>query len=178
MHVIQYVATKADDVESAHRAVKDYLESHLGSESYSSDVWYDWFVTGGGRWASNEEAQYDDNYTGDVVHQDSPKFQENLDQAHKWKLEATAYELKYARETDIAAVLDKIDSDQEGMYPMFDIASKLYPFKKLYEQIAGVWGPDSYFFDIENDCTHPKYMREAIDKGDKNWYLVPVDFHF
>lgn len=178
MHVIQYVATRADDVDMAHRAVKDYLESHLGSEYYPSDVWYDWFVTGGGRWASDENAQYDDNYTNDVAHQDSPKFQEYLDTAHKYKLEAVAADLKYAREVDVAALLDSIETNQEGLYPMYDEANKLYAFRNLYNQMIGWWGPDSYFFDIENDCTHPKYMREAIDKGDKNWYLVPVDFHF
>jgi hypothetical protein len=177
MHVIQYVATKADDVESAHSQVKSYLESHLGSESYSSDVWYDWFVVGGGRWASGEN-QYNDNYTGDVVSQDSPKFQEYLDIAHKYKLEASAADLKYAREVDVSALLDSIENNQEGLYPMYDEANKLYPFRNLYNQLIGMWGPDSYFFDIENDTTHPKYMLQAIDNDTKKWYIVPVDFHF
>lgn len=176
MHVIQYVATRADDVDMAFRSVKDYLETHMGGE-YHSDVWYDWFVTGGGRWSTSED-QYDDNYTGDVVHQSSPKFQEYLDLAHKYKLEATAADIKYAREVDIAALLDKIENDQEGLYPMYLEANKLYAFRNLYNQLIGMWGPDSYFFDIENDTTHPKYMREAIDKGNDNWYIVPVDFHF
>ena len=177
MHVIQYVATKADDVESAHRQVKSYLEEQLGSgDTYTT--WYDWFVTGGGRWASNENAQYDDNYTADVAHQDTPKFQEYLDTAHKYKLEATAADLKYAREVDVTALLDSIETNQEGLYPMYDEANKLYPFRNLYNQLIGMWGPDSYFFDIENDTTHPKYMRQGIDNGDKNWYIVPVDFHF
>lgn len=177
MHVIQYVATKADDIESAHRQVKTYLEGHLNSEDYPSDVWFDWFVVGGGRCASGEN-QYNDNYTGDVVHQDSPRFEDFLKQAHHWKLEATAADLKYAREVDVAALLDSIETNQEGLYPMYDEANKLYPFRNLYNQLIGMWGPDSYFFDIENDTTHPRYMRQGIDKGDKNWYIVPVDFHF
>ena len=178
MHVIQYIATKADDVDQAHRRVKDYLEGHLGSEDYPSDVWFDWFVTGGGRWASDENAQYNDDYTNDVVHQSYPKFQEYLDTAHKYKLEATAADLKYAREVDVPALLDSIESNQEGLYPMFDEANKLYAFRNLYNHVIGNWGPDSYYFDIENDCTHPRYMLQGIDKGDNNWYIVPVDFHF
>lgn len=178
MHVIQYVATKADNKDEAFRRVKDYLETHLGSDEFSSDVWYDWFVTGGGRWASDENAQYDDNYQADVASQDSPKFQEYLDTAHKYKLEATAADLKYAREIDVAALLDSIEQNQEGLYPMYDESSKLYAFKNLYNQLIGNWGPDSYFFDTINDTTHPRYMLQDIDNGSKDWYIVPVDFHF
>ena len=177
MHVIQYIATQADDTDEAFRRVKDYLETHLGSDEFSSDVWYDWFVTGGGRWASGDN-QYNDDYTADVVHQSSPKFQEYLDTAHKYKLEATAADLKYAREVDVAALLDSIEHNQGGLYPMYDEANKLYAFKNLYNQLIGNWGPDSYFFDIENDTTHPRYMLQGIDNGHDNWYIVPVDFHF
>jgi hypothetical protein len=31
---------------------------------------------------------------------------------------------------------------------------------------------------MHHDTTNTKYMRESIDKGADNWYLVPVDFHF
>ncbi len=115
MHVIQYVSIKADSPEEAHGKVKSYLETQLGGEYDNTNSWYDWFVTGGGRWSSSEDS-YDDNYTADVVHQDSPKFQEYLDTAHKYKLEATMDDLKYARKVDVAALLDKIENDQEGLY--------------------------------------------------------------
>ena len=177
MHVIQYIATQADDKDQAFRRVKDYLETHLGSDEFPSDVWYDWFVTGGGRWSTSDDP-YNDDYQADVAHQDSPNFEEYLLTAHKFKLEATEIDLKYARDINIAAILDNIENNQEGMYPMFAEASALYPFKKLYDHVIGNWGPDSYYFDIDNDCTHPTYMRQGIDKGDKNWYIVPVDFHY
>lgn len=176
MHTIQYIAVKADSVEEAHANAKSYLESQLGSgDTYNT--WFDWFVVGGGRWATGDENQYNDDWTGDVVHQDSPKFQEYLDQAQQWKLESTMWEIKRAREIDISNTLDKIENDQEGLYPMWDVTSELYPLHKLYEATNGSWNSDSHFFDIEHEASHPKYMREAIDKGDKNWYLVPVDFH-
>lgn len=176
MHVIQYIATKADDKDYAFRAVKDYLETQLGNE-FANNAWYDWFVTGGGRFSTSDEP-YNDEYQADVAHQNSPTFEDYLLTAHKFKLEATAADLKYARDINIAAIFDNIENNQEGMYPMFAEASALYPFKKLYDHVSGTWGPDSYFFDIEHDCTHPTYMRQGIDNGDKNWYLVPVDFHF
>ena len=178
MHVIQYIAVKSDTAQNAHSSVKHFLEEQMGQVEYVHNTWYDWFVTGGGRWASGEDNQYNDTWTGDVVHQSSPKFQEYLDTAHKYKLEATMDDLKYARDINISEILDNIENNQEGLYPMYTEASALYPFSQLYKQLTGMWGPDSYFFDIENDTTHPTYMREGIDKGDKDWYLVPVDFHF
>jgi hypothetical protein len=42
----------------------------------------------------------------------------------------------------------------------------------------GMWNYNSYFFDMMNESTNRKYMRESIDNGADNWYLVPVDFHF
>jgi hypothetical protein len=178
MHVIQYIATEADDRDHAFRSVKDYLESLMGNDFESpTNTWYDWFVTGGGRWSTSGDP-YNNDYQADVAHQDSPNFEEYLLTAHKFKLEATAAELEYARKVDVAALLDKIENDQEGVYPMYNEATKLYPFKKLYEQVSGVWGPDSYFFDIHHDSTNMIHMKESIDKGSKNWYIVPVDFHF
>ena len=60
MHVLQWIATRADDKDEAFRRVKDYLETNMGNEdSYSS--WYDWFVCGGGRWNENTDDPYDDN---------------------------------------------------------------------------------------------------------------------
>ena len=43
---------------------------------------------------------------------------------------------------------------------------------------VGMWDFNSYFFDMINDTTTDKYMQESIDKGDKTWYSVPVDFHY
>ena len=178
MHVIQYVAVKSDTAQNAHSSVKQFLEAQMGQVDYVHNTWYDWFVVGGGRWATEEGNQYNDNYIDDVAPQDDPRFQGYLDQAHKWKLEATMDDLKYARDINITEILNNIENNQEGLYPMYTEASALYPFSQLYKQLIGIWGPDSYFFDIVNDTTHPTYMREGIDKGDKDWYLVPVDFHF
>lgn len=174
MHCIQYIATKADSPEEAHSDVKAYLEEHLGSDEFSSDVWYDWFVTGGGRWATGDN-QYNDEWTGDVVHQSSPKFQEYLDNAKEFRQAEIKNYLEQARKVNLTELLDMLDLEDEYN---FKVGHQLYDIKKLYDITMGMWDYTSYFFDKENDTTVTKYMREAIDKGDNDWYLVPVDFHF
>ncbi len=176
MHVIQYIATKADSVDEAHRRVKDYLENQLGSDPHSStNTWFDWFVVGGGRWATGEENQYNDDWTGDVAHQDSPKFQEYLDTAKQYRKDELANYMKSAKEVDYEAVLDEIENkfDNELHYP-----HDLYAIKKVYDMAMGIWDYNSYYFDVEHDSINFSHLQGALDKGEKNWYLVPVDFHF
>ena len=172
MHCIQYIATKADDVEEAHGNVNAYLENLMGEEGYGT--WYDWFVTGGGRWATGDN-QYNDDYTGDVAHQSSPSFQAYLDKAKQFRQEEIKRYLEKAREVNLTELLDMVDLEDEYN---FKVGHQLYDIKKLYDVTMGMWDYTSYFFDTENDTVVTKYMLEAIDKGDKDWYLVPVDFHF
>lgn len=176
MHTIQYIAIQEESKEEAFEGVKSYLNAAMG-DSDVTHTWYDWFVTGGGRWSSGTDP-YDDDYSADVAHQDEPKFQEYLDTAQKYYLESLGLVVDQAREIDLSEVLDNIDTTKEGMYPNFRLSMDTYPLKKLWDLISTEWGPDSHFFDTENGASHPTYMREGIDKGDKNWYLVPVDFHF
>lgn len=174
MHVIQYIATIADSPEQAHSNVKHYLEAQMDSEVDSYNTWYDWFVVGGGRWASNNEP-YDDSFTGDVVRQSDPKFEEYLDLAHKYRQdELSIYETE-ARKLNLTELLDDL---QDFEFDHFGVGSKLYPINQIYQMCMGTWNYNSYFFDIEHDSTNRKYMRETIDNGTNNWYLVPVDFHF
>jgi len=173
MHTIHQIATQADNVDEAFRTVKDYLESHLGSEAFPSDVWYDWFIAGGGRWSTSDDP-YDDNYTRDVVHCSDPKFSQNVAQALEWRKEETDRYIKQSKEVNLTELLDTVGKDEHD----FRVGHQLYSIKKVYDLTLGVWGPDSYFFDVTNDTTTHKYMQESIDKGDKTWYLVPVDFHF
>ena len=176
MHVIQYIATQADSVEEAHSHVKQYLESQMGDE-HNLQSWYDWFVPGGGRWASNDDP-YDDSYTGDVVHQDDPKFHEHLLQAHEYHMKDLGNTMERAREINLTEILDDIDMNKEGMYPHMIASIHLYPLSRLYRMVGGEWGPFSFFFDIINEISDPSILRESIDKGVDNWYIVPVDFHY
>ena len=172
MHCIQYIATKADSVEEAHSNVKYYLENLMGEEGYGA--WFDWFVTGGGRWSTSDDP-YDDEYTADVAHQSSPSFQAHLSKAKEYRQAEITRTLEKAREVNLSELLDMVDLEDEYN---FKVGHQLYDVKKLYDITMGMWDYTSYFFDSENDTVVSKYMLEAIDKGEDNWYLVPVDFHF
>lgn len=175
MHVLQWITVKADDKDHAFRSVKDYLEIAMGSEdSYAS--WYDWFVTGGGRWNPNEGSQYDDNDQSMVISydEDPQAFRERITRS----LELRKEEFDgYAKDVN-PELLTKIISDYNPSESNFAVFSDLYPIKKIIDMAYGEWDFNSYFFDCENDTTNPKYMFEDIDKGNKNWYAIPVDFHF
>lgn len=176
MHTIQYIATQADDVDHAFRSVKDYLETQLGNDPESpTNSWFDWFVAGGGRWATGDENQYNDSWQGDVVAQDSPKFQEYLDKAVQFRKNTLDEYLADIRKLDLQQTLDSIeisggDDFRAGMY--------LYPFSQLYNITMGVWNYNSYYYDIMSDSANMIHLKNSLDNGGKNWYLVPVDFHY
>lgn len=175
MHTIQYIAVQADDTDLAFRTVKHHLESLMGNDPESStDTWFDWFVTGGGRWSTSEDP-YDDDYQADVVDQDSPKFQEYLDKAKEFRKVSLQEYLAEANKLNIQAVLSEIDVSGGDD---FHSGMQLYPFKKLYDMTMGTWDYNSYYFDIMNDTASMKSLQDSIDNGAKDWYLVPVDFHF
>ena len=178
MHVLHYIATQADSKEEAFDSVKWFLNAQMGDDDVPH-TWYDWFITGGGRWSSGTDP-YDDNYADDVVHQDDPKFHEHLIKAHELKLSDTGYWIKKVRENtpDIEAILDKIENNQEGLYPMFEESIQLMDIMMLENCISGRWHSGSFFFDMVNELTYPKIIRESIEAGVDNWYLVPVDFHY
>jgi hypothetical protein len=175
MHVLQWIATTADDKDMAFRSVKDYLETAMGSE-YSYASWYDWFVTGGGRWNPNPDNQYNDDDQSMVLsyETDPDLFEERVLQS----MESRKREFDdYAKDVN-ADIITKIISDYNPREKMFASFSEMYPLKKIIDMAYGEWDYNSYFFDSHNDTTTPAYMFEAIDKGIKNWYIVPVDFHF
>lgn len=174
MHVMQWIATRADDKDEAFRRVKEYLEINMGREdSYAS--WYDWFVTGGGRWNPNADQYNDDDQSMTISYETDPDlFEEQVLLA----MENRKAEFEsYAKDVD-KDVLDKIITDYNPREKNFVNFQKMYPIKKMIDMAYGEWDFNSYFFDSENDTTTPAYMFEAIDKGEKNWYLIAVDFHF
>jgi hypothetical protein len=69
---------------------------------------------------------------------------------------------------------DKLDNYKGVMNYDFE----LYPLKKMIDMIQGEWDMNSFFYDMTTSSTNPEHMYKSIDLGNKNWYLVPVDFHF
>jgi hypothetical protein len=175
MHTLQWIAVQAENKDHAFRSVKDYLESQMGDE-YNLASWYDWFVAGGGRWNPNPDSQYDDDDQSMVIsHAEEPDlFEERILLAMESRKEEFD---RYAKDVD-QEIITKIISEYNPREKNFTLFSSLYPIKKVIDMAYGNWDYNSYFFDMVNDTTIPAYLFESIDKGDKDWYIVPVDFHF
>ena len=172
MHTLHQIATQADSKEEAHARVRDYLETTLGEEFGTTNTWYDWFVVGGGRWSTSDDP-YNTDYWPDVKHTSEIEFFQSISQALTWREEELQRYAAVAKETNLRELLSQL-----GQVDNFKIASELYNVKKIYDMTVGNWDFNSYFFDMINDTTTDKYMQESIDKGDKTWYSVPVDFHY
>jgi hypothetical protein len=147
----------------------------MGNE-YSYSSWYDWFVTGGGRWNDNGSDSYDESDQSMVISydEDPQKFLEAIETSMKGRKEEFD---RYAKDIDVS-ILTKIISDYNPREKDFVSFQSLYPIKKIVDMAYGEWDFHSYFFDCNSDTTTPRYMLESIDNGNKNWYLIPVDFHF
>ena len=180
MHVLQWIATEADDKDEAYRRVEDTLQSMLGDYESPTLTWYDWFVVGGGRWNVGENDDHAEAYTEGktnliISYDESPEpFLTGVLRA----MEDRKAEFDgYAKDID-SSVIDKIIKDYNPKEFDFPAFQSLYPIKKMIDMAYGEWDFNAYFYDMVNDTTTPKYLYESIDKGNKNWYLVPVDFHF
>ncbi len=174
MHVLQRIAVQADDTSHAFNSVKHYLEAQMGSE-YSYSSWYDWFVTGGGRWNPNEGSQYnDDDQSMTISYDDNPQaFLAAVNNAIDERMsEFNSYRQSFnTKNVDINSVLDSYNGQM-------DFGFQLYELYKMIDMTQGKWDFNSYFYDMHHETTNTKYMLESIDTGNKNWYLVFVDFHF
>jgi hypothetical protein len=180
MHVLQWIAVQAEDKDEAYRSVGETLNNMLGDYDEPTNTWFDWFVVGGGRWNMSEDDDYTEAYTEGktnliVSAKDTPdEFDERILQA----MESRQREFEgYAKDID-SSLIDKIIKDYNPREFDFFSFQGIYPIKKIIDMAYGNWDYNSYFYDMENDTTTPKYLFEAIDKEPENWYLVPVDFHF
>jgi len=180
MHVLQWIATEAEDKDEAYRRVEDSLQNMLGDFDTPTMTWFDWFVVGGGRWNMSEDDSNDEAYVGGKTNmvisydEDPQHFRTRLLQS----MESRKAEFDgYAKDLDLD-VLTKIINDYNPNEFDFPAFQSLYPIKKLIDMAYGTWDFNAYFYDMLNDTTTPKYLYDSIDTGNKNWYLVPVDFHF
>jgi hypothetical protein len=180
MHVLQWIATQAEDKDEAYRIVEDTLQNMLGDFDMPTHTWFDWFVVGGGRWNVGEDDSNDEAYVGGKTNliisydEDPQHFRTRLLQSMQ---DRKAEFDGYATTVDPSVITKIITSynPNEFDFPSFQ---ELYPIKKMIDMAYGTWDFNAYFYDMVSDTTTPKYLYESIDKGNKNWYLVPVDFHF
>ncbi len=175
MHVLQRIAVIADDKDQAFRTVKDTLESELGNNDYSSNAWFDWFVTGGGRWNPTPDSQYDDNEQSMTIsyEEDPDKFTSEVNDSIQGRIEEFNTYRKYFNDKNIN--LDEYLSSYSGH---LDYSFELYELGKMIDMLQGKWDFNSCFYDMHHASVNTKHMLDSIDKGVKNWYIVFVDFHF
>jgi hypothetical protein len=180
MHVLQWIAVQAEDKDEAYRTVEETLQNMLGDFDMPTTTWYDWFVVGGGRWNVGENDDNIEAYTEGKTNmiisydEDPQAFRKQVEQS----MEDRKVEFQgYAKGVD-TSVIDKIINEYDPKEFDFVAFQSLYPIKKMIDMAYGTWDFNAYFYDMVNDTTTPKYLYESIDTGNKNWYLVPVDFHF
>jgi len=172
MHVLQYIAVVADSQDEAFRTVKDTLESELGNDQFATNSWFDWFVAGGGRFV--EGSPYEESTDNIISYDKAPlDYRSMIDRMISNRMdEFESYRKSYGEKgIDLEA---KLDNYRGVMTYDFE----LYPLKKMIDMIQGEWDMNSYFYDMHHASTNPDHMYKSIDLGNKNWYAVPVDFHF
>ena len=172
MHVLQYIAVKADSTEEAIINVRTHLESIMG-ESGSGATWYDWFITGGGRFNENSDPYTDGDESMVVSSQDSEAFEKIIVESIEARLgEFNRYRDEWQRaNVNLESYFDEYQGDM-------DYSMQLYSLGKMIDMVQGNWDFNSYFFDIENYSTNPVHMTSDRINVGALWYLVPVDFHF
>lgn len=171
MHVLQYIAVKAENDDEALVIVEDTFQRWLGDFENPSGTWYDWFVAGGGRFVEG------DPYTSSPNHivsyeKDVEKFNELIAKSIENRVE----EFNSYRKSLVEKGVDletKLDSYTGEMQYDFE----LYPLKKMIDMLQGNWDFNSYFFDLEHDSTNTEHLRNKL-ATESDWFLVPVDFHF
>ena len=172
MHVLQYIAVKAESPEEAIAQVEEKLQDILGNE-YGGGAWYDWFVTGGGRFNQDSEP-YTSGQTNMVV---SSKNSEAFELILHDCVEARMSEFRSYRASWGNANIN-LDSYFDEFDGNIDYGMPLYPLGKMIEIVQGEWDFNSYFYDLDNWSTNPVHMnKERLEVGTL-WYLVPVDFHY
>ena len=174
MHVLQYIAVVADNQDEAFRTVKDGLESELGNNEYATNSWFDWFVAGGGRWNPNPDSQYEDDQTMIISYDVAPdEYRSMIDSMITNRIEEFN---NYRKSFDMKEI--DINTKLDNYKGVMNYDFELYPLKKMIDMIQGEWDYNSYFYDMHHASTNPDHMYKNIDLGNKNWYIVPVDFHF
>lgn len=169
MHTLQYIAIKAEDKEEAAGRVETLLNEELNPGS----SWYDWFIVGGGRFSKSEDP-YQDTFETVISYADTPDiFNEKIGECmtargREFQELLTDYKLSQTN------LLEKFEAYNGGI----DFSMEFYTVKKMIDIMQGHWDYTSRFYDIDSWSTDTHHMNRSLADGTKNWFLVPIDFHF
>jgi hypothetical protein len=173
MHVLQYLAVKAETTDEAYDLVDSKLQEDMDTGS-----WYDWYVVGGGRFNVSQDEDWQEAYkngkTNMIVSSD------NVEEFDKIVAELIQYRVdefeRYRAEWKHLDV--DLDRTLEGYFGVTDYSMNLYALGKMIDMLQGEWDFNAYFYDLEHWSTNPKYMNDDRNDVGGVWYLVPVDFHY
>jgi hypothetical protein len=174
MHILQWIATKAETADEAY----DNVESQLQTILNDSPDWYDWYVVGGGRFNMTEDESFEGAYkegkTNMIISSDNREaFDERVAKCIQYRVDEFN---RYRDEWSNSAV--SLSEYLDGYDGNIDYSFNLYPLGKMIDMVQGKWDYNSYFYDLEHWSTNPKHMQSDINDVGGVWYLVPVDFHF
>ena len=176
MHVLQWIAVEAEDVENAVGIVDSNLESYMSGND-SPSTWYDWYVVGGGRWNIGEDEDWKSGYdtkTNMVISfvDDPNAFRAKIQECLQTRIDE--YQ-KYLAEVKESNVMEKLE-DYGGV---MSYSPAFYALNALLRYQMGDWSHDTWFFDMVHDSTNAGHILADMDSdSSKNFFLVPVDFHF
>lgn len=177
MHVLQYIAVKAETADEAYDMVETQLQNLLGNEP-NGGTWYDWFVCGGGRFNVSEDEDWQEAYkagkTNMIIGSDNVEL---FDKIVADCIQARVDEFERYRAEWKRSEVD-LDGTLEGYFGTTDYSMSLYPLGKMIDMLQGEWDFNSYFYDLESWSTNPKFMNDDRKDVGGVWYLVPVDFHY
>ena len=171
MHVLQWVAVEAEDVDTAADMAESLLNEAMG-DSENPASWYDWFVVGGGRW-NPEQDQYANSSNMVISFEENPNaFRAKIDELITYRIATYNEYLEEVKKYDILAKLDNYGGAME-YDPMF------YSLRNVIKMKSGDWTYDSCFYDFVHWSTNATHVLSKIDNEQgKNFFLIPIDFHF
>lgn len=172
MHTLQWVVVEADDKESAIGAATVLLEEEMGSGENPA-TWYDWFVSGGGRWNPNGGDFNDGNTSLVIDYKEDPNaFRAKIDELIQARVEQYNEYLSEVKQVDIMALLENYGG-------VMTYSMDFYAVSRLLDYQRGIWNYDSKFYDLVHWSTNATHILSKLDKNEgDNLFLVPIDFHF
>jgi hypothetical protein len=170
MHVIHFIAVKANSKEEAF----DVVQGELENESHIASDWSDWNVVGGGRWNSNN-SQYDNDDSDIISYDEEPKkFVEALAQAREWKIQSLKWALDNFKPDEMLQAADRfINNNGMHLHQSDQFSMNYFYAKNIADMLSGHYNSDSHYYDIYNHTTNMEYVMD----NPQGFYLIPVDFH-
>lgn len=169
MHTLQYIAIQSEDKESAAHTVETLLNEELNP----GHSWYDWFIVGGGRFAKTEDP-YQDTFETVISYADTPDI-----------FNEVVADCLTAQGKEFQELLTEFKQSETNLVELFEnykggieFSMNLYPVKKMIDIMQGAWDYTCRFYDLNSWSSDTHHMNRSLADGNKNWFLVPIDFHF